>query len=196
MWDALLNLGEEFKNIMFKKTIMCSAFALFLSAGAPSAAEAQGFVLMDSGKGNSSTTATREAPSYKGVTVPVDPTAKKSNRRRSVHYGTNNYGGSVRKQQKTGPVSYGSARHGEDPRARTYGSRKAGTGNVEKLSPLRAYQAKRKAANEQKYRERMQKQFEGKYGKPADSLTARNARASGYKPQSGSGSSFVLPQKE
>jgi len=179
---------------MFKKTIMCSAFALFLSAGAPSTAEANGFVLMDSGQGNTGVVSTREAPSYKGVTVAVDPTKKKAQRRRSVHYGTNNYGGSAVRQKPPGPVSYGNTREPTNTRSGTYGSRARGTEDVEKLSPLRAYQARRKAANRKKYEERLQRESERKYGRPRDAGTTRNARSSGYKPNTSNGS-FVLPQK-
>ncbi len=179
---------------MIKKTIMCSAFALFLSAGAPPVAEANGFVLMDSGQGNTGVVSTREAPSYKGVTVAVDPTKKKSQRRRSVHYGTNNYGGAAVRKKQPGPVSYGNTRKTTSTRSGTYGSRATGTEDIEKLSPLRAYQARRKAANKKKHQERLQRESEKKYGKPRDAGTTRNARASGYTPQTGGGS-FVLPQK-
>jgi len=182
---------------MFKKSIICGAVAFLMSAGGSSLTHAQGFVLTpNSGQGAAHAPVTREAPAYKGVTVPVDPNARAVKKRRTGHYGTNNYGGS-QQRKKLSPVGYGSSRVTPAGRGRTgvYGTQKTEKPGEAQMSRLRAYQARRDAANKKKYQERMQKKFEEKYGKPKDSSTSRNARASGYAPKSRSGS-FVLPQKE
>lgn len=144
---------------MLKKSMLCGAMALFLSA-APHAlpAQAQGFILKsDSNNGSSATsrrgTTTRATPAYKGgVTVPFNPDERsKAAQRRYDNYNSYNRQRAVQRKTNSAPIPYGRST------SKTSGPGYLAGKNPEDMTPeeirqmrKKEYQERRAAKNEKK----------------------------------------------
>ena len=167
---------------MLKQSMICGAFALFLSSvSVPSDAHAQSFVLSPTnGTKPTSRTAPRAAPVYTGgVTVAYDSEQNGQNlRRRQVG---NSYMPAHMQKQK-GPLAFG-RRASTQRAAPGYLSQK----NIEDMSPqeirqmrMEAYKTQQKAASEARHKAYVQAKHDMDMAKAAKEREL--IQRSGYKP--------------